>query len=98
MGLGHWLQLALHDAGPNRDGIGAFIEVRHGGVVEQREITSGGGHAGGQLGWWHFGIGSDTQAEVRVLWADGAKGDWAQVQADGFYDLTKGMDPKARQN
>ena len=98
VGLGHWLQLALHDAGPNRDGIGAFIEVRHGGVVEQREITAGGGHAGGQLGWWHFGLGADETAEVRVLWPDGSVGDWGPVAADGFYDLTRGAGPLARKD
>ena len=64
--------------------------------MQRREITSGGGHAGGQLGWWHFGLGDDPQAEVRVIWPDGSASDWAKVAGDGFYDLTKGQAPKAR--
>ena len=92
----HWLQLALHQDGPNRDGIGAWIEVRQGDLVQRREITSGGGHAGGQLGWWHFGLGANPAAEVRVIWPDGSASDWAKVAGNGFYDLTKGQAPKAR--
>lgn len=91
--LGHWLQLALHELGPNRDAIGAWIEVRDAGATQQREITSGGGHAGGQLGWWHFGLGEASEAEVRVIWPDGTAGDWAKVAADGFYDLTRDQAP-----
>ena len=93
---GHWLQLALHQDGANRDGIGAWIEVRQGDLVQRREITSGGGHAGGQLGWWHFGLGANPAAEVRVIWPDGSASDWAKVAGNGFYDLTKGQAPKAR--
>jgi len=48
------------------------------------------------LGWWHFGLGADPQAEVRVIWPDGSASDWAKVTGDGFYDLTKGQAPKAR--
>ena len=94
--LGHWLQLALHQDGANRDGIGSWIELRLGDKVQSREITSGGGHASGQLGWWHFGLGAAERAEVRVIWPDGTKGDWAPVAADTFYDLTKGQPPKQR--
>lgn len=95
-GLGHWLQVALHQDGANRDAIGAWIEVRQGDRVQRREITSGGGHAGGQLGWWHFGLGEAVDAEIRVIWPDGTEGDWAKVGADGFYDLTRGAAPQRR--
>ena len=95
-GLGHWVQIALHQDGANRDGIGAWIELRTGDKVQTREITSGGGHASGQLGWWHFGLGAAVKAEVRVIWPDGSTGDWAPVAADGFYDLATGKAPEAR--
>lgn len=95
-GLGHWLQLALHQDGTNRNAIGAWIEVRTGDLVQRREITSGGGHVSGQLGWWHFGLGAASGAEVRVIWPDGTAGDWAAVKADGFYDLTRSQAPEQR--
>ena len=86
-GLGHWLQVKLEQPGPNRDGIGAWIEVKRGDKIIRREITSGGGHASGQLGWWHFGLGADNKADVRVLWPDGTQGPWQTVAADGFHIL-----------
>jgi enediyne biosynthesis protein E4 len=89
-GLGHWLEVRLDQPGVNRDGIGAWLELRQGERVLVREITSGGGHAGGHLGWWHLGLGAADQAEVRVIWPDGVAGDWHQLAADGFYVLRPG--------
>ena len=51
----------------------------------RREITVGGGHASGQSGWWHFGLGEAAEAELRVLWPDGATGDWQRVEGNNFY-------------
>ena len=42
---GHWVEIALQLDGPNRDAIGAWLEVKSGGKVVRREITVGGGHA-----------------------------------------------------
>jgi enediyne biosynthesis protein E4 len=89
---GRWLQVALEQPGANRHGIGAWIEVKRGEVVKRREITSGGGHASGHLGWWHFGLDAAEKAEVRVLWPDGRQGPWQTVAADGFYILKRDAD------
>jgi enediyne biosynthesis protein E4 len=91
---GHWVAFKLEQAGPNRDGIGAWIETKRGDVITRREITSGGGHASGQLGWWHFGLGTADTAEVRVLWPDGFIGPWQSVQSNGFYRLTHEQAPQ----
>jgi len=91
---GGWVQLRLGQPAPNVDAIGAWIEVRAGGAVQRREITSGGGHASGSLGWWHFGIGGASGAEVRVLWPDGTTGPWQAVGAKAFYRLERGAEPK----
>jgi hypothetical protein len=93
-GTGGWVQLALDGPGANRDGIGAWIELRAGGRVERREITVGGGHGGGGLGWWHFGLGAAAEAEVRVLWPGGATGDWQPVAPGGFWRLAPGRPPQ----
>ena len=79
---GHWLTVAPHQPGGNRDAVGARIEVRAGGRLSVRERTVGGGHAGGQLLPEHFGLGAATGAEVRVIWPDGTAGDWQTVTAD----------------
>ena len=75
---------ASSKAAPNRDAIGSWLEVRIGDRRVQREVTVGGGHAGGQLGWIHVGLGTADAAEVRVTWPDGETGPWLRVPADGF--------------
>ena len=55
--MGNWLAVRLGQPGPNRDAIGAWIEVQVGDATMRRELTVGGGHASGQLGWTHFGLG-----------------------------------------
>ena len=87
--LGSWLELRLTQPGPNRDAIGAWIEVRHGEATTQRELTIGGGHGGGSLGWIHFGLGAADKAEVRVRWPDGEVGPWLTVDANRFVDIER---------
>ena len=82
---GGWIEVKLEQPGPNRDGIGSWIEVRRGGAMTRREITSGGGHASGQLGWWHFGLGDAAKPEIRVIWPGGAVGEWQAVSGNAFY-------------
>ena len=88
--MGHWVTLALSEAGANRDAIGAWVEVRVGDRTVQHEITVGGGHAGGQLGWIHVGLGIAASADVRVTWPDGQIGPWTNVAADRFVQLERG--------
>jgi hypothetical protein len=88
--MGHWLAVRPSQSGGNRDAIGAWIEVKAGEAIMRRELTIGGGHAGGQLGWIHFGLGDQTSAEVRVLWPDGETGPWMAVQADTFVLIGRG--------
>jgi hypothetical protein len=88
--MGSWLELRLIQSGPNHDAIGAWIEVRHGETTIQRELTVGGGHLGGTLGWIHFGLGAADRAEVRVRWPDGEVGPWLSVGANQFVDVERG--------
>jgi hypothetical protein len=86
---GHWLALRVTEPGPNRDAIGGWVEVRVGEATTRRELTVGGGHAGGQLGWVHVGLGLTSEADVRVVWPDGQAGPWLHVAADQFLDLDR---------
>jgi hypothetical protein len=87
--MGHWLALQLSQPGPNRDAVGAWIEARVGDVTMRRELTIGGGHVGGQLGWIHFGLGPAGDAQVRVRWPDGEVGAWIHVTADEFATIER---------
>jgi len=85
----HWLEVRPHQPGPNVDAIGAWLEVKIGDATIRRELTVGGGHAGGQLGWIHVGLGPASEADLRVLWPDAVTGPWMHVQADQFLDLDR---------
>ncbi|MEO8468573.1 MAG: VCBS repeat-containing protein [Chloroflexota bacterium] len=82
--MGHWLAVAVEQPGPNRNAIGAWLEARIGDQTVFRELTIGGGHAGGQLGWQHLGLGPADSADIRVHWPDGELGAWVHVQASEF--------------
>jgi len=88
--MGHWLALRLTQPGPNRDAIGAWVEVKVGDVTLRRELTVGGGHVGGQLGWAHFGLGPSGNAQVRVQWPDGETGPWLSATTDRFHVVDRG--------
>ncbi len=88
--MGAWMAVTLAQPGPNATGIGAWIEVRTGDLIQRRELTIGGGHAGGQLGWIHFGLGSADGAEIRVQWPDGEMGEWIRIGANQFATIERG--------
>ncbi len=88
--MGNWLAIQTGQPGPNRDAVGSWIEVQVGDVTMRRELTIGGGHAGGQLGWTHFGLGPGAAAQVRVQWPDGETGPWMTVTANQFVDIERG--------
>jgi hypothetical protein len=87
--VGHWLQLRLRQSGGNRDAVGAWVEVQAGDRVQREELTVGGGHASGHLGWMHFGLGKTSKARVRVQWPGSGWSDWTAADADGFYMLDR---------
>jgi hypothetical protein len=88
--MASWLAIRLSQPGPNRDAIGAWIEVRVGDSTIRRELTVGGGHIGGQLGWTHVGLGPSGEAQVRVQWPDGEAGPWMRAAANQFIDIERG--------
>jgi hypothetical protein len=85
----HWLALQVEQPGPNHDAIGAWLEVRIGDATLLHEVTVGGGHASGQLGWIHVGLGPSSGAEARITWPDGTVGPWQRVDADEFAILER---------
>ena len=87
--MGDWMAVRLHQEGPNRDGVGSWIEVRIGRHTLRREVTVGGGHAGGQHGWIHFGLGSADGATIRVQWPNGEHGPWIDVKANQFLTIDR---------
>ncbi|MGI9529209.1 MAG: CRTAC1 family protein [Acidimicrobiia bacterium] len=79
--MGNWIEVSLAAGDVNSAGVGSWIDVRIGEFTITREVTIGGGHASGELGAHHFGIGPSSSAEVRVTWPDGSSTDWIPATA-----------------
>ena len=87
----NWVQVRLEQPGVNRDAIGAWLEVMlASGRVVSQEVTVGGGHASGQLGWLHFGLGLSEQVKIRVQYPNAPWTEWQVVSANAFYRLERG--------
>lgn len=86
---GNWVEFQVKQPAPNPDAIGGWLEVTLGDKVLRRELTIGGGHAGGQLGWWHFGLGDAAETTAAVIWPDGTRSEWTGLSANGFYVLER---------
>ncbi|MFV9673547.1 MAG: CRTAC1 family protein [Acidimicrobiia bacterium] len=90
--MGNWVAVQLEQQGVNIDAIGSWVEVRIGDHTMQQEVSIGGGHAGDQLGWIHFGVGPSDAAEIRVQWPDGEMGPWLKVEANRFITIERGRE------
>jgi len=76
------LLVSLHQSGINSRAIGAWIEVQSGIRRWYREVTVGGGHAGGSASDHHFGLGSTDKLRLRVIWPDGKPSHWLELKPD----------------
>jgi len=73
--LGNWLSVEVRQPGkPNRMAVGAKVSVKIGNKTIVRDVQVGAGHASGQAGFLHFGLGVSERAQVRIRWPDG---DWS---------------------
>jgi hypothetical protein len=81
---GNWLEVEVAHAGVNTALVGGWVEIRSGDRLWSREITVGGGHAGGQSGFHHFGLGDLESVEMRLIAPDGSAAPWQSVGGNGF--------------
>lgn len=86
---GTWLLLDVIQERPNRAAVGGFLEVKTPRGIFTREITIGGGHAGGTAGLHHFGLGFERQVQVRMIWPDGTTGEWAETPTNRIVQLRR---------
>lgn len=86
---GHWIGFELDQPAPNTAALGAVIEILTDAGLQRREVTVGGGHAGGALGMWHFGLGQSDGARVRVIWPGGDAGPWLALDAGRYWRIAR---------
>jgi len=79
----HWIEIDLEGVKSNRDGIGAFVQLETGGVLQTRQ-QGGGMHAFAQNHQRiHFGLGPHLSADrITVRWPSGIVQTLENVRAD----------------
>ena len=88
----HWIQIDLQGVESNRDGYGAKVFLTVDGVTQYREQN-------GQYHRWsqdskriHFGLGSNTSADITIEWPDGTSDSFTGVSSDQLYLAVQGDD------
>lgn len=71
---GNWIKIELQESGANPSAVGATIQVKTGNLTQTRKVEIGGGHASGQTGFIHVGLGVAERAAIRIKWPNG---DWS---------------------
>jgi hypothetical protein len=70
----HWLRVRLSQDGPNRDALGAWVELRAGGAVQRRQVMPTRSYLSQVEPAITFGLGGASRVDsLEVLWPDGAK-------------------------
>jgi len=87
--MGNWLRIELQNGKVNPAGVGAKIVVKTGNLSQSRTVQIGGGHASGQTGFAHFGLGVAERASVRIRWPDGSWSHQYRVFANHFVVIPK---------
>lgn len=86
---GNWLQIRLQQHGINRNAIGATVAIKSGNTTRMRTVEVGGGHASGESGFIHVGLGVAERASIRVKWPDGQWSAAYRAFANNFLIIDK---------
>jgi hypothetical protein len=78
----HWLQLRLKGTRSNRSAIGAQVTCKSASRTQSRCVTNCVGYASSSDLTIHFGLGSDSKAEVEIRWPSGTMQKLGEVTAD----------------
>src|SRR5256885_366787 len=69
---GHWLRIKTVSTRSNRDGFGARVELKAGGITQNAEVRANSSFESASDPRLHFGLGSATRVEsIMVHWPSG---------------------------
>jgi hypothetical protein len=87
----HWLQLRLAGVRSNRDGIGARVIVKAGGITQVDEAKGGMSYQSAHDPRLHFGLGgADRVASIEIRWPGGTIDRLADLPADRVITVREG--------
>jgi hypothetical protein len=86
----HWLKVRLEGTKSNRSAIGARVLVRYGNKVQAQAVLSQASYVSANDPRLHFGLGSETKAEIEVLWPSGAVEKFSAQTVDRLVTILEG--------
>jgi hypothetical protein len=90
-GHNHWIKIRPEGTVSNRSGIGARIEVAAGGKRLVKEQQSQSSFVSCNDFRLHFGLGTETAADVTVRWPSGQVQSFRGLKADQLYTIKEGV-------
>ncbi len=90
----HWLRLELRGRSPNREAIGARVELDAGGVTQYRQVMPTRSYLSQVERAVTFGLGDLDQVDaVRVVWPDGSEQTIEDLEVDRLTVIEQGSRP-----
>jgi hypothetical protein len=89
-GAGHWLKVLLVGVQTNRSAIGSRVTARYGNRRQAQEVTAQASFYSVNDRRLHFGLGSETSAELTVRWTNGKTETIPNVGADQLVVIREG--------
>ena len=88
-----WILLRLEGTRSNRDGIGARIRLRAGGMVQVQEVHQSGGFLSSHDLRAHFGLGgSEVVDEIEIRWPSGLVQKFRGIRSGQIVWIREGKD------
>lgn len=82
--------LSLLGTKSNRDAIGAWVEVEHGGKIASQGLQAGSGYLSQHTKRLHFGLGDSRTAKVKIRWPSGLDDQIGPIKAGVHYRIREG--------
>ena len=90
-GGGRWLKVKLEGVKSNRSAVGAHVIARYGDKVQAQAVLSQASFYSCNDKRLHFGLGSETGAELEIRWPSGAVEKIGKVGANRLVHVKEGL-------
>src|SRR5207302_256595 len=89
-GGGHWLKVLLVGVSTNRSAIGTRVTARYGKRLQSQEVTAQSSFYSVNDRRLHFGLGSESTANLSIRWTNGSTETISGVAAEQLVVIREG--------
>jgi hypothetical protein len=89
-GGGHWLKVLLIGTVSNRSAIGAQVVASYGGRKQAQAVLAQSSYLSVNDRRLHFGLGTETKADLEIRWPSGGRETIRSVEADRLVVIREG--------